>query len=79
MSQLTDFVMSHGPLFRTHKLSDTSMKCDSRLPYEEREQRCCSGGTRGPGSNSSLVAKISEICYLLLPSRDMVEMSLKPR
>ena len=36
-------------------------------------------GARGPGSIPGLAATISEIGYLLLPSRDMVEISLNRR
>ena len=36
-------------------------------------------GTSGPGSIPGLTATISEIGYLLLPSRDMAERSLKQR
>ena len=36
-------------------------------------------GARGPGFIPGLAATISEIGYLLLPSRDMAERSLKRR
>ena len=36
-------------------------------------------GARGPGSIPGVAATISEIGYLLLPSRDLAERSLKGR